>query len=135
MITVTFTGNVGKDGEIRTVSGTDVLNFNVAVRNGSKRDAGTNWFRVGVWGQRANFLAEHVKKGAKVAVTGELEIGEYDGKPQFNVRAHDVDPFCGGKREDTGNGAGGYRAPVDTSPDYDADLDSDVPFLRADGTF
>lgn len=132
MNTIFFTGNVGKDAEVKTVSGTDVCNFNVAVRQGSKRDAPSEWYRVAVWGARANQIVQYITKGAKVAVVGELEIGSYDGKPQFNVRAAEVDPFCGGNRG-TGNG-GGQASRANTSPDA-PDLDDDVPFIRNDGTF
>lgn len=122
---VFFTGNVGSVNDVKTVKGSDVLNFSVAVRQGISRDGNTEWYRVAVWGQRANFLKDHITKGAKVAVVGDLEIGSYDGKPQFNVRAHDVDPFCGGKRDDTGSNSSSGR---DEQRDRQADLDDDVPF-------
>jgi single-strand DNA-binding protein len=126
---VFFTGNVGGDAEVRTVGQSDVCNFSVAVKQGFGRDAKTEWYRVAVWGQRSSSIAQHIKKGGKVAVVGELEIGSYNGKPQYNVRAHEVDPFCGGKREDTGGagspGGGGGSA-------YDPDLDDNVPFLSCD---
>lgn len=119
-----FTGNVGKDAELRNVSNTDVCNFSVAVRQGFKHDAPTEWYRVAVWGTRAKTLAGHIKKGSKVAVCGELEIGSYDGKPQFNVRAHEVDPFCGGKRDEQASPPPASRP----APSFDTDLDDDVPF-------
>lgn len=132
MNTLFFTGNVGKDGEVRTVNGTDVLNFNVAVKQGFSRDAPTEWYRVAVWGQRANSLAEHVKKGSKVAVVGELEIGSYEGRPQFNVRAHEIDPFCGGKREESTGGGSSQSAQRQPAME---DLSDDVPFIRAESAF
>lgn len=121
MNTIFFTGNVGKDAEVRTVNGTDVCNFNVAVRQGFRRDAPSEWYRVAVWGSRANQVAQYITKGAKVAVVGELEIGSYEGRPQFSVRAHEVDPFCGGKRDEGGN-------QPSQQPAHDSDLDDDVPF-------
>lgn len=124
MNVIHFTGNVGRDAEIRTVNGTDVLNFTVAVRQGFSRDAKSEWYRVAVWGQRANSLREHITKGAKVAVCGEFIIGSYDGKPQYEVRAYEVDPFCGGKREQSGRA----QEPHPGSHGGDADLDDDVPF-------
>jgi single-strand DNA-binding protein len=133
MNTIFFTGNVGGDAEVRTVGSTDVCNFNVAVRQGFSRDAPTEWYRVAVWGTRGSSLAQHVKKGAKVAVVGELEIGSYNGKPQYNVRAHEVDPFCGGKREETGGG--NHQAQERREPAFASDLDDEIPFIRSDGTF
>ena len=128
MNTVFFTGNVGGDAEIRTAGSSEVCNFNVAVRQGFSRDAPTEWYRVAVWGQRGSSLAPHIKKGAKVAIVGELEIGSYNGKPQYNVRAHEVDPFCGGKREESGGAPSGDQRNSQRAPAFDSDLDDDVPF-------
>lgn len=100
-----FTGNVGKDAELRDVRGDKVCNFNVAVKQGFGRDAPTAWYRVEVWGKRGESLAQHVKKGGKVAVCGEFIIDEYDGKPQYRVRAHDVDPFMNGKTAERQTGS------------------------------
>lgn len=143
MNTVYFTGNVGKDPEVRTVKGTDVCNFNVAVKQGFGRDAPTAWYRVAVWGQQASFMKDNISKGSKVAVCGQLEIGEYEGNPQYNVRAFDVDPFCGGGNRDSGQRDSGSRDDSRSSGQsrgggnggaspFDADLDDDVPFLSAD---
>ena len=129
MNSVFFTGNVGRDGEVRTVNGNDVLNFTVAVRQGFSRDAKSEWYRVAVWGNRANSLKDHIKKGAKVAVCGELVIGSYDGKPQYEVRAHEVDPFMS-RRAEGGSGSDSQpqRNMADTS-DFDDDF---VPFIVLD---
>lgn len=131
MNTIFFTGNAGKDAEVRTVNGKDVLNFSVAVKQGFSRDAPTEWYRVAVWGARANTLAGHIKKGSKVAVVGELTIGEYNGKPQYDVSAHEVDPFCGGKREDTGSGGSSQsalRQPAYGYAGLPSDVNDEVPF-------
>jgi single-strand DNA-binding protein len=130
MNVIHFTGNVGKDAEVREVNGTSVCNFNVAVKQGFGRDAPTEWYRVAVWGNRANTLAEHVTKGAKVAVAGELVIGSYEGKPQYEVRAYEVDPFCGGKRDEQGGGSASSERVRD--PVMADDMDDDVPFISAD---
>ena len=140
MNVIHFTGNVGKDPEVRTVKGTDVCNFNVAVKQGFGRDAPTEWYRVAVWGQQASFMKDNISKGSKDAVAGQLEIGEYEGRPQYNVRAFDVDPFCGGKRDEGGKSgtredsrsSGGGAAQNNWGGD---DLDDSVPFLSADPRF
>lgn len=129
MNTIFFTGNVGKDAEVRTVNGTDVCNFSVAVKQGFGRDAKSEWYRVAIWGQRGSQLAQYILKGSKVAVVGELEIGSYDGKPQYNVRAHEVDPFCGGKPRDDQDTGGALRREVsDLEREQREYLNDDVPF-------
>jgi single-strand DNA-binding protein len=124
-----FTGNVGGDAEVRSVASDKVCNFNVAVKQGYGRDAPTAWYRVEVWGKRGEGLAPHVKKGGKVAVCGELIIDEYQGKPQYRVRAYEVDPFCNGQSASTGGGSPQTRQ---VSPAFDSDLDDDVPFATND---
>ncbi len=132
MQVLTLTGNVGRDPELRSTQGGDqVCSFTVASKQGFKRDAPTEWFRVSVWGKRGETIANHLKKGAKVTVVGEFTIGEYQGKPQYEIRANDVDfaPASNGQREERqerndnrGGGGGGY------SQGFGDDLDSDVPF-------
>lgn len=74
-----------------TRSGDEVCRLNVPVKQGWGDNEKTNWFRVSVWGKRAKSLADNLRKGVKVNVVGELTIGEYDGKPQYDIRAIDVD--------------------------------------------
>lgn len=90
-----FTGNLGRDPESRsTNSGDTVCSFSVAVKQGFGRDAKSEWFRCSVWGKRGETVNRFLRKGMKVTVAGELVIGEYNGKPQYDVRVIDVDwPF------------------------------------------
>jgi single-strand DNA-binding protein len=90
-----LTGRVGGDAETRTAGSGEVTSFNLAVDQGWGERKSTNWFRVSIWGDRGRKLAGHILKGNKLAVTGELSIGEYNGKPQYEVRAHEVDPWMG----------------------------------------
>ena len=117
-----FTGNCGRAAELREVRGDKVCNFTVAVKQGFGRDAPVSWYRVEVWGKRGEALAQHIVKGAKVAVCGEFIIDEYEGKPQYRVRAHDVDPFCGGNRDD------GAAHEPERKPNASSDLDDFIPF-------
>jgi single-strand DNA-binding protein len=130
MNTIFFTGNLGRDAETRSTQSGDVCSFSVAVRQGFNRDAPSEWYRCSIWGQRGQSLMTHLKKGAKVAVVGELSIGQYEGKPQYNVRVAEIDPFCGGKTEpERGEAKKPYDSGGGTSTGFDADLDdSDVPF-------
>jgi single stranded DNA-binding protein len=132
MNVIQFTGNVGKDAEIRDVKGQDVLNFNVAVQQGFGRDAPTEWYRCAIWGRQASTMREHIVKGAKVAIVGRLKIGAYNDKPQFDVDVMDIDPWCGGKRSDDGGSRErsneGGRQTGSAGSAFDSDLDDDLPF-------
>lgn len=126
---ITISGNVGKDAELRTVRDSQVLGFNVGVKNGFGRDAGSVWYRCSLWGKAAEVFADSIKKGTKVFITGDLTHDEYEGKPQFNVRINSIDT---GPRSETGNGGGGYKAPAtDDGSSWD-ELEDSVPFATSD---
>lgn len=122
---VSITGRVGSDAETRQAGSGNVTNFNCAVDQGWGESKQTNWFRVAIWGERGTKLAQYIKKGDKVAVTGELLIGEYNGKPQYEIRASDVDCFMAGKKDNhTPDSQNHLNDPQPTT----ADLDDDIPF-------
>lgn len=97
MIQVIFTGNLGKDAEVKTLpSGKTITNLNVGTtprikRNGEWQDGETIWFQVTVW----YALPEIVFcKGKTVQVIGSLtkESYEKDGvkRESFKVDATSV---------------------------------------------
>ena len=86
---ITITGRLGGDAEQRPVGSDTVTSFNMAVDQGYGDKRVTNWFRVSVWGKKGAGAAPYLLKSGIVTVVGELEIGEYNGKPQYNVRAYD----------------------------------------------
>ena len=79
-------GNLGRDPEMRyTPSGRPVTQFTVAVSNskpdgqGGWVDEGTDWFRVSIFGDRAERVAEQLRKGNRVFVEGRFKTREYEG--------------------------------------------------------
>ena len=94
MIKIFFVGNLGADAELRTAgdNGQSVLNFRVAAHAG-KDD--TVWVRCAMWGKRGESIAQYLKKGTKVVVSGGMTMSEWtkDGKTQQQVecRVDDVD--------------------------------------------
>lgn len=104
MKTITIAGNVGKDAELRRTQGGDpVLNFSVAVEDRSGREKVTFWFDVSVWGKRGETLEQYVKKGSRVAVSGDLTRREHNGSTFLGVKAAEVTLMGGNeRREDDG---------------------------------
>ena len=79
-------GNLGADPEMRyTPNGRPVTQFNVAVNQSTKNQQtnewveATDWFRVSVWGDRAERAAENLRKGNKVFVEGRFKTREFEG--------------------------------------------------------
>ncbi|NOT84510.1 MAG: single-stranded DNA-binding protein [Methylococcaceae bacterium] len=141
-----FTGTVGRDAEVRpTPSGQTVLNVTVANNIGFGDKQQTMWVRVALWGKRAEgSLAQYLKKGQQVFVSGELSMREYqatDGttKSSLELNANIID-LVGKRNEQTGQGApapqqnyqagGGGAAPGYAQPDNfaAAAFDDDIPF-------
>jgi len=84
---VMIIGNLGSDPEMRyTPNGRAVTQFNVAVNQSTKNQQTgewieeTDWFRVSVWGDRAERMAESLRKGNKVFVEGRFRTREFEGR-------------------------------------------------------
>lgn len=88
---ITIAGRLGGDAALaKTQSGDSVCNFNVAVDRREGNGKATNWYRVSLWGKRAEALAPYLLKGVSVTVSGAFSLGEYNGNPQLNVRANEI---------------------------------------------
>jgi single-strand DNA-binding protein len=133
MQTITITGFLSKDAEIRNTQGGDqIANWNVPVRQGFGDKEKTNWFRVSIWGKRADFAGK-ARKGDAVTVTGELTIGEYDGKPQYEIRANDFQSIRPAPRDGSNGAPAGGTSNRAQEPHPGAHVgdfadDSDLPF-------
>jgi single-strand DNA-binding protein len=84
---VMIIGNLGADPEMRyTPNGRPVTQFNVAVNQSTKNQQSgewveaTDWFRVSVWGDRAERAAENLRKGNRVFVEGRFKTREFEGR-------------------------------------------------------
>jgi single-strand DNA-binding protein len=96
-------GNLTDDPELRfTPQGTAVANFRLAVtarvRDGDTwKDGETSFFRVNVWRQLAEHVAESLRKGTRTMVVGRLrarswETPEGDKRSVVEVEADEVGP-------------------------------------------
>jgi single-strand DNA-binding protein len=92
MLKATFIGNLGGDPEMRySAGGAGFLRFNVAstfrirTPEGEWQDK-TEWLRVTVFGQRAESLNQHLRKGMRVFVSGRLEARPWTDR-EAQVRA------------------------------------------------
>jgi single-strand DNA-binding protein len=88
-------GNLGRDPEMRyTPNGRPVTEFSVAVNQSTKNQQTgewieeTDWFRITVWGDRAERVAEQLRKGNRVFVEGRFRTREYetrDGQKRISL--------------------------------------------------
>ncbi|HEY7525109.1 MAG TPA: single-stranded DNA-binding protein [Candidatus Limnocylindrales bacterium] len=144
---VMIIGNLGGDPEMRyTPNGRPVTQFNVAVNQSTKNQQTgewveeTDWFRVTVWGDRAERTAEQLRKGNRVFVEGRFRTREFEGRDgqkrtSLELTADSVVNLEKRVRED-GEGqfggdrpyqGGGSPQPAGRPAQEDSDLD-DLPF-------
>jgi len=127
-----FTGRLARDCESRTTQGgMAICSFSVAVDYGFGDKKGTNWIRCSLFGKRAEGgLPQYLVKGAQVAVSGELRIGEYvdkDGIKRTSIDLNVNDVTLVGGRGDTQQDAS--AAPVaSAAPASAAVADDEIPF-------
>src|SRR3954452_3070485 len=139
-------GNLGRDPEMRyTPSGRPVTEFRVAVNQSTKNqqtgewNEETDWFRVSVWGDRAERAAEQLRKGNRVFVEGRFRTREYearDGQKRISLEIT-ADSLVNLEKRTREDGEGTFTAPSGGfagapaggggRPPADDDLD-DLPF-------
>lgn len=77
----TFTGNLGTDSQLGLAGQSSILKFRVAVKTGWGERENTHWVSCQIWGKRATAkVASLLVKGARVTVTGNLQVREYTRK-------------------------------------------------------
>ena len=124
---ITVVGHVGKDPELKDLGNTQVLNWSMAVNYKRGRVDQTNWYRVALFGKRAEVLAQYVKQGDPIMVTGEFYTRDYernDGTPGYSleINANEVVLLGGGgTREVRGETSVGTEAPA-------SGADGEIPF-------
>ena len=117
---VILIGNLGSDPELRyTQSGTAVATLSVATsrkwkdKDGTQQDE-TEWHRVIVWAQSAEFCSNYLSKGSKVYVEGRLQTRKWqdqsgNDKYTTEIIANTVQNLT--PRGSEGGGGGGYQEP------------------------
>ena len=134
MKTITIAGNVGKDAEVRNAGDKRVTGWTVAVDDGWGDKKTTLWFDCNWWGGRGEKVAQYIRKGGKITVSGELSKREHDGKTYLTVNVSDVTLQS---KADSGQPGGGYDSGPSQGGGYDSgpsqgggsrDLDDSIPF-------
>ena len=141
---VILIGNLGSDPEMRsTQAGTSVATLGVATsrswkdKEGNKQDE-TEWHRVIVWAQTAEFCANYLKKGSKVYIEGRLQTRKWqdqsgNDKYTTEIIANTVQSLSP-RGSDTGGGEGGgyggsQEPPLPSEPfSGGSGTGEDVPF-------
>jgi single-strand DNA-binding protein len=80
MNTVTLTGRLTTDPELRSTTNGSVASLRLAVQRPRKdgEDQGADYVDITVFGRQADTVAQYLAKGRKVAIEGRLHHSEWD---------------------------------------------------------
>lgn len=122
---VILMGNLTRDIEMRTTpSGQTVANFSLAVSRSWKGQDGqtqdqTSFINCVAWGKPGEIIAQYVKKGDPLLVSGRLDQRSWDDKDSgqkrstIEVNVEDFNFIGGGNRGEGGSSS--YSAPSSSS--------------------
>lgn len=125
-----FTGNLGRDPELRQHNGDHILNFPIGVQTGNKEKPETMWVDCALWGKRATSLQPYLAKGNRVTVSGTIKLEEYkakDGTPKTRLRLS-VDQIDLPPKGDGPAQTQQTQQPQSAHAGAMADMDDDIPF-------
>ncbi len=127
-----FTGNLGRDPELRSVNGDSVLGFSIGVQTGTKDKPATMWVSCSIWGKRATSLEPYLHKGQRVTVSGSLRLEEYQGtdgtqKTQLRMTVDQLDLPPRGDGQQASAAPQQRQQPSTGGRGFD-DFDDPIPF-------
>jgi single-strand DNA-binding protein len=129
-----FTGHCGRDAESRyTPSGDAVVSFTTAVKSGFGEKATTTWANCTIWGKRGEAVAEYLKKGTLVGVSGEVTLREYQDKDgqkrnSLDVRVNDLTLLGKHERQERPQQRPAPAKDGGLKPDRNFDPFEEIPF-------
>ena len=133
-------GNLTRDPELtETATGISVCHFSIAVNrqySGGDGERQTDFFNITAWRGLADTIARFCKKGSKVAVSGSIQMRNYEDnsgqkRTAVDIIAQDVE-FLSSKNSTQGEDYDAGERPAPSSrkkPTLQAfDDDGDIPF-------
>lgn len=135
---IILVGNLGRDPELRyTPQGDAVCSFTVATNEKRKDKSGeyqdhVTWFKVTLWGKKAEAASQYLTKGRPVYIEGRLRLEEWtdrDGKARTTLEVNATEmQFIGGNKQDSEAPKAKAASAGQFDPTPPPDDDSDIPF-------
>jgi single-strand DNA-binding protein len=110
MNVVMAVGNLGKDSDLKYgQNGKPILTFSIAATTGFGDFEHTEWFNCVMFGERTEKVAQFLKKGQMVGITGQLQTRSWEdneGKKHYRteVKVNDLTLLGNGNGQGGGNG-------------------------------
>ncbi len=124
-----FVGRVGRDAVVRyTQAGKAVTGWALAVDRGWGDQKQTVWLDCSWWGDRGTKVADFIKKGDRLAVTGELGTREHEGKVHVTLDVRDVTLLAGKPAQESAPRQSPPKGRATPPDSYDDFTDDQIPF-------
>lgn len=128
-------GRVGRDAELREAGSSQLASWALAVDTGYGNNKQTMWLDCSLFGSRGEKVVEHIKKGGRMWVCGELSQRENNGKTYLKLNIQQFE-FLDGKKEEAPSKpkSAPVRGPKPAASDATRtqggaiDPDSEIPF-------
>lgn len=94
---VILSGNLTRDPELtETSSGVSVCRFSIAVNRRVEGEQKADFYNITAWRGLAETISRYLRKGNKLLVIGNIELGEYEDRDgnkrtSINIVAQDVE--------------------------------------------
>ncbi|EFE8657899.1 single-stranded DNA-binding protein [Escherichia coli] len=131
---ITLGGNVGNDCETRfTSNGKAIGSFSLAVQQGYGDNKRAMWVTCLILGDRATKLAEHIRKGDHLVVSGRLDVRDWEGQDgrknkSVEVVVSEIEFMSGNKRSDQNQNRQREQQQQYNQDNGEQDYDQDIPF-------
>lgn len=99
MITVSIAGRLTKDAELRQAGNSQVCGFSVAADTGFGDKKQAYFFSCSLWGNQGAAIAQYLRKGTPVTISGEYSEREYDGKAYKELRVNQIELQGSGQQQ------------------------------------
>lgn len=133
MNVIVVTGRLGKDPETRaTSSGSMVCSFSLAVSDSRAKEGDKPlWLTVVAWQKLGEICQKHLIKGKLIAVTGRLQVREFEGSrgkgTAIEIVANNVEFLSSGEQRPAAQPAAPAQATTGKSTPYSPN-DEDISF-------
>lgn len=139
-IQATIVGRLARDPETKTTNnGTTLTSCTIPVDTGWGDNKHTTWWRVTIFGKRAEVVGKHLAKGRWASFTGAVSVREYtkkDGSKGVSAEMTASDFAFVGNRSDNEGGSYGNRGGSQSAPRNTGNgqangagfADDDIPF-------
>jgi single-strand DNA-binding protein len=118
----------------KTTNGTVVVNFSIAIDVGWGDQKKTLWVKCKWFGERAAKVAEYIKKGDRIGVSGEVSLDEWEAqdgskRADLSVNVQNVTLLSSKQEGAPAGNAGGASTPKPAEAPRQATIeDSEIPF-------